>query len=215
MSDIFNEVDEDVRKDKSLELWNKYGKYVIGASVLLVVVTTAVVGWKNYTLSEARNQGKQFEAAVAFASDKKFDQATSAFSALAENGSEGYQALAKLRQASALISAGNGAEALEVYDALAANQDVGKEFSSIAGILAGYYLINNGSSDDVRKRVAGLDAAGTIWAASAKELLALSDLKDGKIDDARKKLTDLGQDATAPQGVKARAQQLLAALGNK
>ncbi|MBL4906939.1 MAG: tetratricopeptide repeat protein [Sneathiella sp.] len=215
MSDIFSEVDEDVRKDKSVELWNKYGRYVIGASVLLVAVTAAVVGWKSYSLSESQAQGKQFEEAVAFASEKKFDQASAAFASLADSGSEGYQALARLRQANALISAGNGSEAIEIYDALAANTDIGKEFSSIAGILAGYYLINNGSTDDVRKRVSGLENAGTIWAASAKELLALSDLKDGKIEDARLQLTELGQDATAPQGVKARAQQLLAALKNK
>ncbi|MFT6558268.1 MAG: hypothetical protein ACJAYR_002135, partial [Sneathiella sp.] len=25
MSDIFSEVDEEVRKDKSMELWNRYG----------------------------------------------------------------------------------------------------------------------------------------------------------------------------------------------
>ena len=38
MADIFNEVDEDVRKDKSLALWKAYGKYVIGAAVLIVVM---------------------------------------------------------------------------------------------------------------------------------------------------------------------------------
>lgn len=212
MSDIFSEVDEDVRKDKSVELWSKYGKYVIAASVLVVAVTAAVVGWKNYTLSQAQTQGKQFEEAVAMVGDKKFDQATAAFGLLAQEGSSGYQALALLRQASALIAAGKGAEALEVYDALAANKDVGPEFSSVAGVLAGYYLINNGSTDDVRKRVEALQDAGTIWSASAKELLALSDLKDGKKEEAIKRLTELQQDATAPQGVKTRAEQMLMAL---
>ncbi len=37
MSDIFSEVDEEVRKDRSLELWAKYGKYVIGGSVIFIV----------------------------------------------------------------------------------------------------------------------------------------------------------------------------------
>lgn len=215
MSDIFGEVDEEVRKDKSLVLWNKYGKLVIAACVLLVVATGSVVGWKNYQLSEARAQGKQFEEAVSLAADKKFDDASNAFAALAAESDEGYEALARLRQAAALISAGKGSEALEVYDALAANQDIGEEFSSIAGVLAGYYLINNGSTEDVRSRVSGLQAAGGMWAASAKELLALSDLKDGKIASARTLLGELQNDATAPQGVKARAEQLLEALKGK
>ncbi len=215
MSDIFSEVDEDVRKDKSVELWNKYGKFVIGACILAVAGTASVVGWKNYMLSEARDQGRMFEDAVSLMSEKKYDQASAAFTNLAEVGNEGYQALAKLRQANALIAAGKGAEAIEIYDALAQNKDLGAEFTSVAGILAGYYLLNNGSSDDVRKRVSALSAAGTIWSASAKELMAMSDLKDGKIEEARAQLTELQQDATAPQGVKARAEQLLAALKNK
>jgi len=215
VSDIFGEVDEEVRKDKSIVLWNKYGKFVIGAAVLLIAATAGTVGWKNYQLSQAQAQGQQFEQAVGFATAKKFEEASIAFAALAEGGDVGYEALARLRQAAALISAGNGAEALEVYDALAANEDVGEEFSSVAGILAGYYLINNGSTEDVRARVSGLADAGGMWAASAKELLALSNLKDGKIADARSLLGELKDDASAPQGVKARAQQLLAALEGK
>jgi len=41
VADIFNEVDEDVRKDKSLALWKAYGKYVIGAEGLIVVATAS------------------------------------------------------------------------------------------------------------------------------------------------------------------------------
>ncbi|MEH6405101.1 MAG: tetratricopeptide repeat protein [Sneathiella sp.] len=215
MSDIFGEVDEEVRKDKSMVLWNKYGKFVIAGAVLLVAATAGIVGWKNYQLSQAQAQGEQFEQAVSFATAKKFDEASTAFAALADGSDAGYEALSRLRQAAALISAGKGADALEVYDSLAANEEVGEEFSSIAGILAGYYLINNGSTEDVRTRVSGLADAGGMWAASAKELLALSDLKDGKTADAREKLGELKDDASAPQGVKARAEQLLAALEGK
>ena len=39
MSDIFREVDEDVRKDQSLAFWKKYGPYVIAAAVAIMTVT--------------------------------------------------------------------------------------------------------------------------------------------------------------------------------
>ena len=57
VADIFNEVDEDVRKEKSLALWKAYGKYVIGVAVLVVAGTAAYVGWQNYTVSQSRSQG--------------------------------------------------------------------------------------------------------------------------------------------------------------
>lgn len=214
MSDIFSEVDEEVRKDKSLELWNVYGKYVIAASVGVIVITAGVVGWKNYTLSQSQQLGAQFESANKLVAEAKFDEASEAFAALAANSNEGYQALAQLRQARALIAAGKGAEGVAVYDALAAS-DADIEFVAAAKVLAGYYLLNNGSTDEVRARISGMETAGNIWAASVQELLALAALKDGKTDDAVKLLSDLKADADAPRGVKARAEQMLLALGIK
>ncbi|WP_169544930.1 tetratricopeptide repeat protein [Sneathiella aquimaris] len=215
MSDIFSEVDEEVRKDKSMELWNRYGKFVIAGSILVVAATAATVGWKNYQQSESRAQGKQFEDALALIGEKKFDEASSAFAALAETGSEGYQALALLRQADALLKAGKGDEAVAVFDAIAANDALAEEFRGLASIKAGFYLLDNGTADDVRQRVTDASAPGGIWSALAKEILALNDLKAGKIDEARQQFSALKEDASAPSGVKQRAAELLLAIENK
>lgn len=211
MSDIFNEVDEEVRKDKSLELWKAYGKYVIGASVLIVGITAAVVGWKNYQLNQTQEQGDRYFAASQLLEQGKFVEASDAFAMLASEGSESYAALASLRQASALIAGGKGEEAVAVYDRLAAS-DAASEFSAAAKIMAGYYLIDNGSAEDVRSRVSGLEGAGNLWSASAQELLALAALKDGKKEEAAALLKALSTDAAAPQGIKSRAEQLLSTL---
>jgi hypothetical protein len=212
VSDIFNEVDEDVRKDKSLELWKRYGKYVVGASILIVGVTAGVVGWKNYNLSQSQEQGDQYFAATQLLEQGKYVEASDAFAMLAKEGSESYAAMSSLSQARALIAAGKGAEALAVYDALAASE-ASPEFIAAAKIMAGYYLIDNGNADDVRSRVAGLEGAGNLWSASAQELLALAALKDGNKEEAAVLLKALSSDAAAPQGIKSRADQLLSTLG--
>lgn len=214
MSDIFSEVDEEVRKEKSLELWKAYGKYVIGASVLIVGATAAYVGWQSYTKNLSEEQGRQFEAAAQLVTEKKYSDAADAFGALAATGEAGYKALATLRQASALISAGKGADGLAVYDSLAAS-DADEEFVAAAKVMAGYYLIDNGSPEAVRERVSGMETAGNIWAASAQELLALAAMKDGKTEEAITILNALKDDANAPTGIKGRAEQLLLTLGVK
>ena len=38
MANIFNEVDEDIRKERYQNLWNKYGKYLVGFIFLIIVV---------------------------------------------------------------------------------------------------------------------------------------------------------------------------------
>jgi hypothetical protein len=211
VSDIFNEVDEDVRKDKSIELWKQYGKYVVAGAVSVIAITAAVVGWQNYQKSQSQLHGSQFESAAKMAIEKKFDDAAAGFGELAKSGAEGYPALATLRQARALIEAGKGEEAIALYDQLAAS-DADAEFKSAAQIFAGYYLIDNGTPQQVRDRVSALTSANDIWAFSAKELLALSYLKDSKKDEAIAVFKELKDDAAAPQGVKLRATELLQVL---
>lgn len=212
MSDIFNEVDEDVRRDKSLKLWKAYGNYVIGLLVLIVAGTAAVVGWQEYSLSRSEAQGAQFEKAVRLTEKGEHEAAAAAFSDLAGDADAGYQALALLRKAAALVKAEKISEAVTVYDALAADTGARKEFSSLAAILAGYQLLDHGTGDDVRKRVEPLSVAGQIWTAAAIELIALSYLKDGDESRAQEYLKQLSEGVDIPAGIKSRAEQLLASF---
>ena len=212
MADIFNEVDEDVRKEKSLALWKTYGKYVIGLAVLIVVATAAYVAWKNYQQNQSREQGAMFEAAASLGNEGKYGEAAAAFAGLAESGNAGYRPLSALREAAAMIDAGEGDKALIIYQDLAANSSAGKEFSSLASLLAGYYLLNNGTTEEVRSHIAGLTEPGGIWSGSANELLALSYIKDGDIGKAKEVLTLIQNDAGTPDDIKSRVNQLLAAL---
>ena len=67
MADIFQEVDEEVRKDKATVFWNKYGTFVIAAAVLIVAATAAWVYWKDYSAKLRQEQGARFEAALELA----------------------------------------------------------------------------------------------------------------------------------------------------
>jgi hypothetical protein len=215
VADIFSEVDEDVRKEKSLELWKKYGKYVIGAAVLVVVGTASYVGWQNYTTSQSASQGAAFEAAAALVTENKLAEGAASFGELAEDGNAGYRALARLREAGLMVETGQGSEALALYNELAADSSVDEEFSSLANLLAGYYLLDKGTSEEARSQVAPLAETGSIWTASANELIALSYLQDGESSKAVEILTQLKNDASTPNDIKERVTQLLAALGGE
>ena len=78
--------------------------------------------------------------------------------------------------------------------------------------MAGYYLLDNGTTDDVRNRIADLSEPGGLFNASANELLALTYIKDGEISRAREVLTIIQNDAGVPEDIKGRVSQLLAAL---
>ena len=55
MADIFREVEEDIRRDRLQQLWDKYGIYLIGLVVGIIALTSLVVGWRAYTQSQAED----------------------------------------------------------------------------------------------------------------------------------------------------------------
>ena len=51
MSELFDEVDEDVRRDQLKKLWDQYSIYIVAAALLMVA---AVGGWRGYQYLEAK-----------------------------------------------------------------------------------------------------------------------------------------------------------------
>ena len=45
MSELFDEVDEDVRRDQLKKLWDQYSIYIIAGALLIIA---AVGGWRGY-----------------------------------------------------------------------------------------------------------------------------------------------------------------------
>ena len=70
MADIFQEVDEEVRREQLKKLWQGYGNYIAAACIIVVV---AVGGWRGYEWwqgKKAAESGAAFEQAVALAASK-------------------------------------------------------------------------------------------------------------------------------------------------
>ena len=91
MSDIFREIDEELRRDNLLKLWSRYGRYVIAAAVFVLLVAGAIVAWRDHQLSERRGQSTRYASALALARDGKEADAVKVFGAIAQEGG-GYAA---------------------------------------------------------------------------------------------------------------------------
>ena len=64
MSDIFSEVDEEVRRERLKQLWDKYSLLIIAVAVLIVA---GIGGWRAYeywVAQKAAAAGAAFENAV-------------------------------------------------------------------------------------------------------------------------------------------------------
>lgn len=213
MAEIFHEVDEDVRRERYGKLWKTYGKYVAGAIVGIVVATVAVVGWRQYQQSQREVEGQRFAAALALAVEGRSADAANAFTELAGDAGGGYGVLARFQAAAALKAAGASDRAVAVYDQIAANGGGGEVLADLASLLAVQTLLDRASASELEQRLEPLLGDDNPWRYSARELAALVALKAGDRDAAREGFAALADDAAAPAGLRARAAEMLAALG--
>ena len=215
MSDIFSEVDEEVRRERYLKLWQAYGKYAIAAAVVLALAAAGGFGWRHYKQERERVESDQFATAAALIEDGKPADAAAAFSKLAHDASGGYGVLAALQAGAAYAKAGDVKAAVAQYDRLAADTGADRRYRDLAVYLAALQLVNTADPAELERRLKPLAGSDSAWRYSAQELLAVVSLKSGDRVKAKQQFTALADDATAPSGVRARAAEMLAALSEQ
>ena len=207
MSDIFQEVDEAVRREKLKKLWNRYGNFVIAAAVLLVL---AVGAWRGYQWWEAKKAAKAsaaFEAATELADQGKPAEAEAAFARLAADGTAGYRVLARLREASVLTERDPKA-AVVAYDAIANDASVGRTLQELAGVRAALLLVDSAPLSEMTRRLEPLTQPDSAFRHTAREILALAAFKAGDKVAARKWFDMIASDAETPQSLRGRVDVL-------
>lgn len=213
MSDqLFREVDEEVRQDRLQDLWKRYGIYAAVAAVLIVAGTIAFVLWRDAQQSARDADSSRFLNAVIQESEAA-DAALLALRELADDGTTAYRFLAKLREARLLAQEGDTAQALAVFDSVAADADLGDTYRDLARLLAVANGLDVLSQDEVETRIGPLNVAGNPFQVTAREFLAVSAIKAGNTARAEELLRANQADGSAPVASRARATEILTAIG--
>jgi len=214
LSDIFREIDEELRRDNLAQLWKKYGNYVIGLAVLIVVATAAIVGWRTYQDKQREAQGSEYASALDLARQGKDADAAAAFASLAQKADAGRAVLARFEEAASKVNTGDVAAAITAYDQLAADRSVDAAFRDAAGLLSARYTLEKGDPQAAIAKLQPFTAPTNAWHGLALELTALAELKSGDKTKAQKDFDTLAKDTTAPQAVRQRAAAMAEALGS-
>ena len=211
MSELFNEIDEDLRREKLRKLWERYSIFIVAGAILIVA---AVGGWRGYTYLEAKKAaeaGSAFEAAIALAEQGKGAEAEAAFARIAADGPKGYRGLARLR-AAAEAGVRDPQAAGKLYDAIAADPTMSATEQDLARIRAGGLLMEIEPYAAMRERLEPATGEGRTFRHTARELLALSAWRANDVTAARQWLDVIGNDARTPASMRSRAEALQALL---
>lgn len=209
MADIFQEVDEEVRRERLKQLWERYSTLIVAVAVLIVV---GIGGWRGYQWWEAKRAaeaGVIFESAVTLASEGKHAEAEAVFARIAAEGSAGYRVLARLRQAAELATRDREA-AVKAYDALASDSSIPAVLQDLARVRAALLLIDTASYGEMRARLEPVAAPGRPFRHTARELLAFAAWRSGETAGVKQWVEAIAADPETPSGTRTRTEMLMA-----
>jgi hypothetical protein len=212
VSDIFNEVDEEVRREQLKKLWERYSNLIIGVAILVIAAVGAWRGYEYWQARKAAEAGAAYESAMKLSDEGKHSEAEEAFGKLAALGTPGYRALARLRQAAELGTTDPKA-GVAAYDAIAGEPGT-PLVRELAAIRAAFLLVDTAKLDEMIQRLEPLTQPTSSFRHTARELLALSAWRNGDAAAARKWAEAAGSDPEAPQGVRTRVEVLTSLLAD-
>ena len=211
MSELFSEVDEELRRDQLKKLWERYSIYIVAGALLIIA---AVGGWRGYQYLEAKKAaeaGAAFDKAIELAEQNKHAEAETAFTELAAKAPSGYRMLARLRAAAEAANRDPKAAA-KLYDEIAADRSVGTPEQDLAKIRAAGLLLETTSYPNMLQRLEPATGPGATFRHTARELLALSAWRANDAAAARQWLDLIANDGETPPSLRSRAEALQALL---
>lgn len=212
MTDIFHEVQEDVRRERLIQLWKRYGDYLLAAAGLIVIGVMCWQLWERFQ-GNARNEASN--AYIMAVETKDPAKAAAAFAKLAKDAPAGYAQIAHMQEANALLAAGERDKAIALYRVQMASKD--SLFAAVARLRLGWAEADTISKKDAQELMAPLTGGGDSFRFMANELLAYVDYRSGDAAGAERGYAALAKDKNTPQGIRARASGMaafLAAGGN-
>lgn len=211
MSEIFDEVQEEVRREQLRKLWERYSTLIVAVAFLIVA---GVGGWRGYVYWEgkrAQEAGARFEAAVALADQNKSAEAEAAFLEIAKEAPSGYRTLAKFR-AAAEVAERDAAAAVKLYDEIAVDRNATAAQQDLAALRAGALLVDAAPFADIKARLEPLTGPNRAYRHSARELLAVSAWRNKDMAAARQWIDTINTDVLSPQTLRSRMEALQALL---
>ena len=209
MVDIFEEVDEELRKDKYQELLRKYGPWALGGAIGIIAVAAGYQWLQASSLGQREASSDAMIGAIRASEENQLALAATGFETLAETGVAGYPALALLQRGSVALEQGDTEAAADFFEqaASATSEPVVRDMAEIRAVWARWDTL---SAADVEIRLQPLTGDTSPYRFLARETIGAAALRDGDLVRARSAYQFISFAFEAPDGVRRRAQEALA-----
>lgn len=214
MTDIFTEVEEDLRRERAKRLWDRYGWIVTVVLVLAVAGTGGFQAWRWYEAREAANASARYLAAARAVEDERAGPALEGFAGLVQNAPAGYRLLARFQEAALHARAGQTETALALWAQIERESGTPEPYRELATLMSVMHQVDSGDPAALSARLTPLDRPDGTFRFSARELQAALAERQQDRAHATAILRSLAEAADAPVALRSRASEALTALSS-
>jgi hypothetical protein len=209
---FIREVDEELRRDQLVTFWVRYGRWLIAAIVLGLVVLGGGLIWKDQKAKQAAADSEVLDAAVQQATSGNDAAAIKSLETLKVSSSEGYRATALLTEAAIKLQKQDLEGAAKIYANVAADESLPKAWRDLAAVRQTAVQYDRLAPDEVIKRLSPLAVKGNPWFGSAGELVGIAYIKKQRLAEAAKLFDAIAADPSVPESIRGRAGNMAASL---
>ena len=214
MTDLMQEIDDDLRREKFEQLWKKHGRALMAVLALAVVLTGAWVFWqKEQAASQAASTATLVQSLKKIGGSTAGDAVATLEKLAAEK--RGPEAMmARFYAAGQLASDGKAEEAAALYKAIAADTAQPALYRDLATLYSVQARLGKTDAKALLDELKPLLVDTQPWRASARELGAVLALELNDKTTATEYLLAVVSDAEAPQALRDRARRIIAVIRN-
>ena len=213
MSDVFQEVDEELREEKYKSIWRKFRYYVIGGLILFILGIAANAFWKDYNLKEINDRSNRFFTAIEMAQEDKVNAITllEEFANQEEKNSEYNALIARFTEAAIRRSEKDFNGALVIYQSLEEN-NVSNFYEDYAKLSSVEMLIALNNKKDAKLILDDLISNTSDLKYIAMEYMGYLEIDEGNFSKAQTIFTNIADDALSSVNMKNRSREVLSIL---
>jgi len=203
-----DEVNEELRRQQLKSIWDRFGVYIIGFAVLIILSVggNEIINHLNNRVSQ--RESNAFDNALNLIENGNDSAGLDQLIKLTE-GKTGYKGLALFRLSSESLTNGNYQEAVDYLKKASLDKTLTNNLRVFAKIKAGLILVDNGSFSEVDVLLKEVIESGGPFSFHAKEILALALIKNGRDLEAQEIFQEIANDASAPPVLARRAEIFL------
>ena len=211
MTDVFEEVEGQLRAERYRSVGMRLLPWLIGAAVLALVLSLAVYGWREWNRRAAEGASLDYAAGLEALEGDNRAEAERRFAAVSESRSGAYKSLALMQRAGIKVAENKPREAVPLLDE-AAKAAPGELVADAAALKAAFLVMDYAPLAEIENRLEPLREEGRPYRNVAREAWAMAQIGAGKGADARREFVILSQALDSTETARARAQAMLAAI---